>query len=150
MYTLIILFAVIALTGLISVFAIRTNKLHKLVEQKCETDEAVIAVDAKWRRNYQIWFVAMVILSLIVLAIPISQKAIATYNCTEIAQFDNGQLYKENNAENFFFIKTNDWNPIKIIAKTDVDTEYAKEIIQQLEELERLKEGLKTFHQVEE
>ena len=97
-----------------------------------------------------VYFVAMIILSLIVLAIPISQKAIATYNCIEIAQFENGQLYKENNAENFFFIKTNDWNPIKIIAKTDVDTEYAKEIIQQLEELERLKEGLKTFHQMEE
>ena len=119
-------------------------KMDKKFKEKAFKEEKRVTITP-----FIIWMILISILASFVIGFPVVQRNIAIKDAQSVANYEQKDIFYDENKDIYFTIETDNWNLFKIINKTIVDDNIAIDIINKNSQYNELGKELSDFFGVE-
>ena len=136
MYTLILIFAVLAFVSLF--FAIKREVAQKETIKNGKKN--------KRKSPYAIWLIACVVMGTVLVAIPLVWQSALIGDAQVVANFEGNRLFQDVDENYYFTIEMGNWDVTSVQSKNIVSEEDALSIIERTKQYEQIKNELIEFY----
>lgn len=137
MYTLILIFAVLAFVSLFFAIKREVSQEEKTIKN-CKKN--------KRKSPYAIWLIACVAMGAVLVAIPLVWQSVLIGDAQVVANFEGNRLFQDVDENYYFTIEMGNWDVTSVQSKNIVSEEDALSIIEKAKQYEQIKNELIEFY----